>query len=224
MIREWQPADEPAIWALLATDATPVWTSQGHALHGSPWRDGRRWRQTWVAEVAGTVVGAASVATNRVHDDRLLCAAEVAPGHRRRGIGTPLLAVCRRGGPDARPLRVKVAPDSAGHIFAVAQGATVYQRCGGAQLEPSALAPWFTTVVTPVGAFVGSLEGTDREELVAAWVEQYLWTHQAWSPVTSVEALTEEARETVDELDRGLSSGVWVDGVLARTGLRLRWR
>lgn len=179
-----------------------------------PWRQGRHWRQTWVADVGGAVVGAATVGTNRVHDDRLLCAVEVAPWHRRKAVGSDLLATCRAGRPDSRPLRAKVAPGSPGHAFAIACGATVYQRCQGAQLDPSAPTPWFTTAVTPAGAVVDSLEGIDAEELVAAWVEQYVWVHQAWSPVTSVEALTEEAQEMLAELDRGLSSGTWVDGLL----------
>ncbi len=137
MVRHWSDGDGTEVAALLASDATPVWINQGHALHGPAWREGRRWRQTWVAERAGHLVGAVTVATNRVHDGRLLCAVEVAEQHRRHGVGSELLRHAHHGAPDSRLFAAKVAPDSAGHHFVAAVGGVTYQRCDGVTLDPS---------------------------------------------------------------------------------------
>lgn len=112
-VRPWSDGDAAEVAALLASDATPVWINQGHALHGPAWREGRRRRPTWVAEGAGHLVGAVTVATNRVHDGRLLCAVEVAEPHRRRGVGRELLRQAHHGAPDSRPLAAKVTPPAA---------------------------------------------------------------------------------------------------------------
>ncbi|MBC7630370.1 GNAT family N-acetyltransferase [Aeromicrobium sp.] len=217
MVRPWSDGDAAEVAALLASDATPVWANQGHALHGPAWREGRRWRQTWVAERAGHLIGAVTVATNRVHDGRLLCAVEVAEQHRRRGVGSELLRQAYRGAPDSRPLAAKVAPDSAGHHFVAAVGGLAYQRCDGVTLDPSSpnVQAWAAGAVAPHGARVEPLDGWAHERLVAAFVEQYLWVHEGWSPVTSLDALDDVARSTIDEHDATMGSVAVVDGHLA---------
>jgi len=215
-IRPMADGDEHEVAALLAADASPVWANQGHALHGPAWREGRRWRQTWVAERAGHVIGAATVATNRVHDGRLLCAVEVAE-QRRRGLGSMLLTAARQGAPDPRPFAAKVAPGSPGHHFVNASGGGTYQRCDGATLDPSSaeVQAWSAGVGVPDGALVGSLEGWARERLVAGFAKQYLWLHGQWAPVTSVDALVDVARSTIDEHDAALGSASVIDDRLA---------
>lgn len=179
-VRPWSDGDSDEVAALLASDASAVWTNQGHALHGPAWREGRRWRQTWVAERAGHLIGAATVATNRVHDGRLLCAVEVAEQHRRRGLGSTLLQQAHQRAPDPRPFAAKVAPGPAGQHFVTAVGGVTYQRCNGATLDPSSsdVRAWAAGAVVPAGARIEPLDGWSHERLVAGFVEQYLWVHQ----------------------------------------------
>lgn len=210
-IRPWRAGD--AVDALLDADADPLWVAQGHALHG-PDVDGVgpggvRRRRTLVAHLGTDLVGAATVATNAIHAGRLSCAVEVAAPHRRRGIGRALLAAVR---PQPLPLAGKVRPGSAAHAFVAAAGGSAYQHCPGVQADAQdpALRRW--CAAAPAGQ-LGPLAGA----LAEAWVEQYLWVHEDWSPVSSTAALRDLADGPVGEIDPELSTGAWVDGRLAAT-------
>jgi GNAT superfamily N-acetyltransferase len=98
------------------------------------------WRLTLVAELDGVPVGAAVLFESHWHPQRLWVSVEVAEAHRRRGIGTTLLASVReRSRPDGRPLRAKVFIPSAGAVFAAAHGFQPIQRSRTFRLEHRAL-------------------------------------------------------------------------------------
>lgn len=110
-IRPFHEVDDPRLDGLLDAAPDPLWRSQGHRLHG-PDRDGATWRRTVIVEDDGLVVGAGTIAVNAVHPTRYNAAVEVAPDHRRRGIGASLLSALRRLRSEPLPLAGKVG---AGH-------------------------------------------------------------------------------------------------------------
>ncbi len=59
----------------------------------------------------------------------------------------------------------------------------------------------------------------NRATLVAAFADLYAWTHRDWSPVTNTNELMEASRHEIAQVDRALSTGVWVDGHLAAIAL-----
>lgn len=229
IVRPWAPGDAPAVAALLDAGADPLWVAQGHSSHGPDWQEGPRWRRTLVAQHADRLVGAATLATNRVHAGRVSAAIEVGAPWRRCGVGRALLAELRSMCPSA-VLSVKVRPGSPAHAFAVAAGAAGYQHCPGIRVDAQdpAVRQWCAAIRAD-----GSVDGDDtmsqssltavpRPQLEAAFVEQYTWVHQAWSPVTSSQSLHEVAATTIDELDRELSTGAWVGDRLVAAAFAFR--
>lgn len=241
-VRPWTPGDAPAVAALLDAGADPLWVAQGHSLHGADWRQGRRWRRTLVAQDADRLVGAATLATNRVHEDRLSCAVEVGAPWRRCGVGRRLLAEVRCLTSPVAVLSAKVRPGSVAHAFATAVGAGVYQQCPGIRVDAQdpALRQWCAAVGTvgtlgradAAGAVVSdhaadavsvtSFTRVPRRQLEAAFVEQYNWVHRGWSPVSSSQSVHEVAATTIDELDRELSTAAWVGDRLVATAFAFR--
>ncbi|MEH3078757.1 MAG: GNAT family N-acetyltransferase [Quadrisphaera sp.] len=230
VLRAWKPSDAPAVADLLDPDADPLWVAQCHALHGPP-RDGERWRRTLVAEVEGRVVGAATVARNRVHPDHCSGAVDVHPAWRRRGIGRRLLTAVRASRPEVRPLASKLRPSNAAALgFLAAAGGRVRQRCPGQVVDATdpRVLDWAEQQAASVtscdlaGLVVAGLEELTVEQLAAAFAEQYLWVHSTWSPVPPGpprRALAEVAAATGAEVDRTRSSGVWWWGRLVATVL-----
>lgn len=97
------------------------------------------WRRTIVAEDQGIPVAAATVYASDLHPERLWAYLEVAPDHRRQGLGSQLLAKLRQLAADSpagvRGLRTKTVPASSGLAFAQAQGFALAQRSRMIRLE-----------------------------------------------------------------------------------------
>lgn len=215
VFRPFLDTDAPALDSLLDTAADSLWVAQGHTLHGSP-RAGARWRRTVVGVVNDVLVGAGSVASNRVHPGRQSAAIEVRSDRRRRGIGTRLLAELAAIAPDDLPMAGKVRPDSPAAHFVDAVGGRNYQRCRGEVVDPreSAITAWCgqgsaAQERAAPGMRVGPLSALARDRWPAIFAEQYLWVHEDWSPVGSPSALLGVATEEVADADPELSTGVW---------------
>lgn len=183
------------------------------ALHGA------RWRRTWVAVSDSEVVeGFATLAENQVHGSRTTIFVEVREDRRKMGRGRALIEHALASRLDDRPLACKVWSDDAAAMALVGVvGGTPYQRCLGPAVDPTSpeVNAWAARHVAPSGVKIDTLERVEEAELAAAWVSQYGWVHERWSPVTSNEALETIAAEEVAELDRSVSCGAWVDGRLA---------
>lgn len=207
---------------LLAADADQLWATQGRALHG-PDRPAPRWRRTWIACRGRQVVGAATLASNRIHPGRYSCAVEVAPAHRRTGIGRQLLETVRAQRPEPRPLAGKVyADDPAATALAAGGGATVYQRCPCPRLDlrNAEVRRWCTTRESQYE--VTRPEAASHDQLVAAFAQQYTWVHEPWSPVGPPAALAEVATALVAEADLTQGAVAWAGGQPAALVLAFR--
>jgi len=163
--------------------------------------DGPRWRRTLVAEPGGARVGTVTVQASRWHAQRLWIDLEVAPGERRRGAGSALLAAARElSAADGRPLRAKVLAGSDGARFAGGHGFHLLQRCRTFRLAPA-----------PGGAAVRRdlvVDGRpDLDRVAAAFRDFYVRGHR-WDPAGDMSAAdlrgthVEEAAAAVLVLDR----------------------
>lgn len=201
-IRDWQDGDE--FDHLLDDDPDPLWVGQQHRFHGEP-REGDRWRRTVVAEQDGAIVGAGSLLFNDLHPDRYPTSIEVAPTHRRLGLGRELLAELLELRPDrSRPLESKVR-EQAFDIRAFWAEARTYQRCACPVIDPDDPA---------VRAWILANAGSARGLVDAAvhFAQLYRWLHQEWSPVSSDEVLHRVADELAAEADLERSSLGLTDG------------
>lgn len=206
MIRPYAPADESAIAALVDERSDPLWVRQGHSLHGPLLDDGTQWRRTLVAERDERLVGAATVARNRVHPGRLNLAVEVAPRYRQRGVATALVDALRRDLPEPLPLSGKVRPyDPAATGLLRCFDGRVYQHCPAPRPVPSdpAIVAWCAAQSVPPHTSIVALSEVP-DDPVELWVEQYTWVHADWSPA-AVQPLRELAPEIVADADPHLS-------------------
>lgn len=224
-IRPYDEGDQSGIEGLLDADSDRLWVAQGHRLHGAA-RDGQGWRRTLVAEIAGHLVGAVTVARNRVHPGRYNVAVEVDAAQRGRGVGRTLVERARRLVPEPLPLAAKLrASDASGLALLHHFGGRVYQRCPGLCPDPTSaeVAAWAAGVVPDRDAMVRPLSDLPREDWVELWVSQYLWVHQDWSPAAEgplrelAQYLTAEANpERTSTIIRGdrVNAVAWVfDGL-----------
>lgn len=141
-LRPWQDGDDLELMQLLP-DAENVQASVFRAKLG-PDSD-QPWQRTVVAEDHGIPVAVGTVYETTLHDRRLWAYAEVAPDHRRRGLGTRILRRLREEAEHApsgvRELRTKVVPGSAGSAFSQWAGLGSIQRTRMVRIEAGALPP-----------------------------------------------------------------------------------
>lgn len=211
-LRPYHRGDRADVDALLDDDSDPLLVAQLHPLHG-PDRDGDRWRRTVLAVTEqGEVVGAGTAARNRVHPDTLSTIIEVSAGHRRRGVGSRLLAGLRSVAPDGATFRGKVhESDRPGYGFAMAVGAQVVVRSPGLIFSPPyhKLRAWIARQPTPDGARVDSLARCSDEELLENWLTLYVRVHEDWSPAAARPTLRGVFTELVGNIRADSSAGSW---------------
>ena len=218
-VRPFRDGDAGRLDDLLDPGAERLWRGQGHRLHG-PARDGQRWRRTVVAEDAGDVVGAASVAVNPVHPGRYNAAVEIAASRRRAGLGAALLTQLRRLRPEPLALSGKVREaDSAASGFVRAAGGRTYQRCLCPTVRLDAVAPWCAGRTVP-RVTVAPFSAADA--LIDAFADLYRWLHAPWSPVGGVDALREVARQVCVGADSALSRVAYLGGLPVALALAFR--
>lgn len=217
-IRPYTVEDQDAIEGLLDAESDRLWVAQGHRLHGEP-RGGDRWRQTWVAEIAGQTIGAVTVARNRVHPGRYSLAVEVGAASRGGGVGRRLVEHARGLTPEPLPLAAKLRPsDEAGVALLHRLGGRVYQHCPGLCPDPSSteVLAWAANAASNSEIAVRALSDVPGHEWADLWVRQYLWVHHDWSPAAEM-PLREIARDLIDNVDPELTSatvrGSHVNGV-----------
>lgn len=205
-LRPFAIEDESALACLIDDDSDPLWVAQGHRLHG-PARDGERWRRTLLADSDGRLVGAGTIARNRIHPGRYNLAIEVAAPYRRRGIGGVLLAALRELRPEPLPLATKLREsDPAAMAFLRTGGGRVYQRCPAVRPIPASaeITDWCRHQLAPTGTELVSPAGVSQMKLAEFFGHQYLWMHEQWSPADPG-PLRELAQDMVAEADPGLS-------------------
>jgi GNAT superfamily N-acetyltransferase len=184
----WQPNHRARLDKTLETP--DELTGQFRDLHG-PDGDDPYWRRTFVAETGGPPVGVATVFASRWHPTRLWLAVEVAPAHRRCGIGNGLLEAARaaaRHAADRRPLRAKVFADSPGARFAEANGFHVLQRSRTFRVHREQAAP------AAAGFRVDTAAPSDA--VAEAFLQFYVRFH-SWDPPGDIGA-AEVRRSHVD--------------------------
>lgn len=198
------------------------WTvEQGRALW-RPRTDGVRWSRALIVLDAGKPVAAAGVVHPRLHPAHEWAYAEVAPAHRRRGIGSHLLAELRRTMPDpAGPFKAKVQAGSAGWGFAAHAGMTSIQRTRMIRVSGVPREAPSTEVV---------VRSTFNDAAVATWRDFYVNGH-AWDPPADVEPgvwrelLTDVQQVAVvrhGDTDAGIALVLPHDGELRFAGGALR--
>lgn len=217
-MRPYNAEDAAEVAALLDHWSDPLFAVQAHPLHGLD-RDGDRWSRTRVAvDSSGELIGAVTVARNRVHAGRYSLVVEVARSHRRRGVGRALVEQAQLLRPEALPLAAKIRTGDAAAVgFMAAVGGRPYQRCPCLRPDPTSadIRSWCASQSPPPVARLDSAEGLSRNELIRLWVDQYIWVHEPWSPVTSTALLESVAEEIADDMIRAASSAAWVAGRVA---------
>jgi ribosomal protein S18 acetylase RimI-like enzyme len=220
LIRPYQDDDRAGIDALVDDSTPPIYVWKQHSLHG-PDRDGARWRRTRVAVgPSGSVAGAVTVVRHSIHTGQYALVVEVAPAHRRQGLGRRLVAEARELRPEPLPLVVQiVGSDTAGLALLRAVGGQIVQTTPSFRPVPAAMLDWAAAQPVPPGVRLAPLTGVPRDELVAAWVQTYVWQHVGWASEVSVPALTPRMAEMVDAIAPDLSVGAWAGDRLAATVL-----
>ena len=149
-IRSWKDGDDRALAQVLPDPGNPAQLA-ARALLREPGTSPLT--RTVVATVGGVVVGAAAIAESPAHPTRAWVHVEVAPGERRTGVGTALLAaVVAEAGETTLAtlgLRARVAADDA--------AAVAFARSAG-------FADLFTTRIVRIDAGALGTAGLDRTE------------------------------------------------------------
>lgn len=183
------------------------------------------WRRTVVAEHHGVPVAAGVVYETSLHSQRLWSYLEVAPDHRRQGLGTRILGRLRelaQGSPSGvSALRTKVVPGSTGAGFALAAGFGAVQRSRMVRVEAGAL-PSQPLREDSAGRPTQAIEdlATGSLELTAALWRFYTQMHQ-WDPPAE-QSLGRVNRLFLSEEAEAFGAVVLREGVLEaqRTGTK----
>ena len=178
LVEAWSPDQKVAIERRFGEPAH--WSeAQGRAQWGRSTDDGR-WARTIVLvdPFDGRPVAVASGFRPRLHAQRDWCYVEVAPDVRGVGIGVEAFAALREILPDdVRPLRAKVAADSAGSRFAARHGLIPIQRSRTIRVEQGINVRPETALTAEV--VVDGHEAGD--DVVDGWINYYTDGHD-WDP------------------------------------------
>lgn len=155
-----------------------------------------------------------------MHPGQFTLVVEVAPTHRRQGLGRALVAEARRIRPEPLPLVAQVQEaDTSGMALLRAEGGQVVQTAPNHRFAPAEMLPWAADQAVPPGAVLAELTAVPRDELVAAVAGMYVWQHVGWASEVSMPAVTAYAGRLADATTAELSAGARVDGRLAAVAL-----
>lgn len=182
MLRAFSERDEPAVCALLRAGwPNDPGLREISAIYGLKQDRSDRWRRTLVWEETREVVGAGTLLGSARHPSHLSLSVVVAPDHRRRGIGSTLLAELRRLSDRRRQLARVRDTDAAGLAFLRAHGFGVLMRNRVGVVDPDdpRVKVW---VAEEPGMPVDT--GLSREELARAHEDAYRAEHATWAPAS----------------------------------------
>lgn len=188
-IRPWQAGDDLELLQIWPDAETTQ--AAGFRAMFAPDAENAHWSRTLVAEVQGIPVAAGTVYETSLHNRRLWCYIEVAPDHRRQGIGSALLEELRKLASDApgaaTALRTKVAIGSAGADFAQRNGLRSIQRSRIIRVEPGSF-PMVPLQDDGNGNTIQAVEdiATGSVELTQKLWDFYRKSHE-WDPPAAVD-------------------------------------
>ena len=202
-IGPWREGDGVALDKVLVQ--TDVLTGQFRPQQGLSTAD--PFRISLVARNDSGPVGVATAFESRWHPHRLWVSVEIAPSHRRQGVGSALVGAVRASS-GGRPLRAKVFAGGAAAAFAAAHGFRVIQRSRTVRLDrPPPSPPAMPVEFNPA-----------PDAVAAALLDVYLRTH-AWDPPGDIDVddvlAVHVAEAAVTLMVRDPATGV----VLAAAGL-----
>lgn len=202
---------------MLDTDLDPIWIAQAQKLHG-PELDFPEVRRSRIAMCDGGIAGIGTIAGNPIHPGRYSSAIEVHPAFRRRHIGSLLLTTLLDLRLEPIPLATKISAFNAvAMAYARNRNGTNYQTCPGISIDLSlpSVHNWIDVKLAVSSADIRPVAGIDQTRIVESFVDQYLWVHEGWSPVGSIDALRRTATSICQEADPALSSILEQDGQIA---------
>jgi GNAT superfamily N-acetyltransferase len=147
--------------------------------------DGPRWRRSRVALVDGHVVGVASLTTSALTDSSF-CEVIVAPGYRRRGIGTRLYAaVYQLAGSSSHVLTRAMSSQPLRRQFAESIGCSVLAHCPEPWIDPAGIAgqQWIRQQRRPAGYTTAAIKHLPSQRVQRAWAIHFDWVHRPFGTV-----------------------------------------
>ncbi len=181
--RPWQPGDDLELlqyWKDPENHQVAAFRSSFAESSNEPFI------RTIVAEHQGVPVGAGVIYETSLHTQRLWAYVEVAPDHRRKGVGSALLQHLKDAAQQApsgvTALRSKTVPESAGLAFAEHHGFSVLQRSRMVRVEAGGV-PAVPLHQDESERLTQSIEdiATGSVELTQCFWEFYTAVH-AWDP------------------------------------------
>ncbi len=137
VFRPWKEGDDLELLQLWP-DAMDTAAATFRAMLGVD-ADTEPWRRTVVAEYYGVAIAAGTIYETSLHNQHLWSYVEVAPDHRRHGVGSQLLRKLEELAQEApsgvRSLRSKVETGSVAADFALENGFTKIQRSRVVRIE-----------------------------------------------------------------------------------------
>lgn len=192
--RPWQAGDDLTIleyWPGPENHQVAAFRSSFGEDKNSPWS------RTIVAEHQGIPVAAGTVYETSLHNQRLWAYIEVAPDHRRKGIGTALLAQLKEATTTSpsgvTALRGKTVPDASGLAFATARGFTPAQRSRMVRVEAGSVPS------VPLRQDASDRITQDIEDIATGSVEL---TQRFWEFYTGVHSWDPPAETSIGRVNR----------------------